>query len=84
MPVKVKRMRALQRRYGKKRGRSAYYAMEKHPKAYQVVVKEGSMAPRPLRGMRLFDTKRDAKEALRNLAPYQDENTRMTLRTVRK
>lgn len=84
MPVKTRRMRALQQRYGKKRGKSIYYAIEKHPKAYQVMVKEGSAAPRPLRGMRLFDTKREGVSALKDLAPYQDEQTKMTLRTVRR
>lgn len=84
MPVKVRRMRALQKRYGKKKGRGIYYAMEKHPKAYQVVVREGSAAPRPLQGMRLFETKREGTEALRALSHYQDEQTRIALRVVRR
>lgn len=72
------RMRALQRRYGKKKARSLA-----KPSRYQVVVREGSAAPRPLRGMRLFESKREAAEALRMLAPYQDENTRMSLKVRR-
>lgn len=84
MPIKQGRMRALQKRYGKKKGRSIYYAIEKHPKAYQVMVKEGSAAPRPLRGMRLFDTKREGTNALKDLAHYQDQHTRMILKVVRR
>ncbi len=72
--ARVKTMRALRRRYAKK-ARS---------KAYQVVVKEGSAAPRPLQGMRLFETRREGNEALRLLAHYQDDATRITLRTVKK
>ena len=70
MPAK-KTLRALHRRYGKRR-------------KYQVVVREGSAAPRPLQGMRLFSSRREGDEALRLLAPYQDDQTRMTLRTVKK
>jgi hypothetical protein len=73
MPVKVRARRA-NKRYGKKR----------RTKAYQVVVKEGSAAPRPLQGMRLFETRRESSEALRLLAHYQDKNTRISVRTVRK
>ena len=84
MPIKQHRMRALQSRYGKKKGRRVYHAMEKHPRAYQVMVKEGRQAPRPLRGMRLFDTKREGAQALKDLAPYGDHLMRFTLRPVRK
>jgi hypothetical protein len=73
MPVKA-RTRQVHKRYGKKR----------RTKAYQVVVREGSAAPRPLAGMRLFETRRESNEALRLLAHYQDENTRISVRTVRK
>lgn len=84
MPIKPKRMRAMQKRYGKRRGRKIYFATEKHPKAYQVMVKEGKDAIRPLSGMRIFSTKREAEKALRLLAPYEDQHTKISLRTTRR
>jgi hypothetical protein len=52
-------------------------------KSYQVMVKEGKTARRALKGMRIFSTKREAKEALRLLKPYEDQYLRMSLKEVR-